>query len=52
MNIYFVDFLANGICYRTVSNCSWKEVQELKAQAKRLGEEVRIEKYDQIKIEY
>lgn len=47
INIYSVDFIIphNGLCYRTISNCTWKEAVELRQQAKILGEKVRIEKY-------
>lgn len=47
INIYSVDFIIphNGLRYKTISNCTWKEAVALRQQAKRLGEKVRIEKY-------
>lgn len=43
--LYWVDcLLSNGMCYRSVSNCTWEDVKELRKVAKLLGETIKYEK--------
>lgn len=43
--LYWVDcLLSNGMCYRSVSSCTWEEVKELRKLAKLLGETIKYEK--------
>lgn len=43
-NLYWVDVYSNGFCYRSVSNCTWEDVKELRKVAKLLGETIKYEK--------
>lgn len=43
VNIYAVDWYYNGYNYRTTTGCTWKDVQELRRQAKAIGETVKWE---------
>ena len=41
---YSVDcILSNGHCYRTIYDCPYKKVQELRSLAKMLGETIKVE---------
>lgn len=41
--VYWVDCYTNGFCYRSVTECSWEQVQALKRTAKLLGETIKYE---------
>ena len=43
VKIYAVDWYYNGYNYRTTTGCTWKDVQELRRQAKAIGETVKWE---------
>lgn len=43
-NLYWVDILRNGFCYRSVHSCTWEQVKELRKNAKLLGETIKYEK--------
>lgn len=44
--IYSVDWLRNGLCYRTTMGCTWEDVLECKRTAKLLGETIKYEHYN------
>ena len=43
VKIYAVDWYYNGYCYRTTTGCTWADVQDLRRQAKAIGEIVKWE---------
>ena len=43
VKIYAVDWYYNGYCYRTTTGCTWADVQDLRRQAKAIGETVKWE---------
>ena len=50
---YSVDcILSNGHCYRTIYDCSYKQVKELRSLAKMLGETIKVEYLYTKKNEY
>jgi len=45
-NIYSVDWIRNGFCYRTTMGCTWEDVLNYKRTARLLGEKIEYQKYD------
>lgn len=45
-NIYSVDWIHNGFCYRTTMGCTWEDVLNCKKTARLLGEKIEYKKYD------
>ena len=45
-NIYSVDWIHNGFCYRTTMGCTWEDVKDCKRAARLMGEKIKYEKYD------
>lgn len=45
-NIYSVDWLHNGFCYRTTMGCTWEDVLDCKRTARLMGEKIEYQKYD------
>ena len=45
-NIYSVDWLHNGFCYRTTMGCTWEDVKDCKRAARLMGEKIEYQKYD------
>ena len=43
VKIYAVDWYYNGYRYRTTNGCTWEDVQDLRRQAKAIGEPVKWE---------
>lgn len=43
--IYSVDWIRNGFCYRTTTECTWQDVLDCKRTAKLLGEKIEYEYY-------
>jgi hypothetical protein len=41
VKIYAVDWYYGDYCYRTTTGCTWEDVQDLRRQAKNLGETVK-----------
>ena len=52
VNIYSVDWIHSGFCYRTTMGCTWEDVLDCKRVAKELGEKIKYEKYDTRKDVY
>lgn len=48
--IYNVDWIRNGFCYRTTTNCDWDAVKDCKRTAKMLGETIKYE-FDHYQID-
>ena len=48
--IYSVDWIRNGFCYRTTTECTWEDVKECKRTAKLLGETIEYQ-YDYTKTD-
>lgn len=45
-NIYSVDWIHNGFCYRTTMGCTWEDVLNCKRAARLMGEKIEYQKYD------
>lgn len=41
--IYNVNWIRNGVCYRTTMGCDWEAVKDCKSTAKLLGEKIEYE---------
>ena len=49
---YDVDWIRNGFCYRTTTNCTFEQVKEMRKTAKLLGEKIEYTYSHTEKIEY
>lgn len=49
---YDVDWIRNGFCYRTTTNCTFEQVKECRRTAKLLGEKIEYTYSHTEKYEY
>ena len=48
---YNIDWIKNGFCYRTTTDCPYSYVKKARRLAKALGETIKVEHYRTLKYE-
>lgn len=51
-NLYYINFIKDGFCYRTSHSATWKDVLRHKKLAKLLGETIEYEFQEKVVVEY